>query len=158
MSFSSDGSRNYQDLQNNESCEVQDPISANGSPTFQSPIMKSPERIEALNQRATGEQRPTYIGLIKTPADAVILLSACDLPTPATPMPQEFIPPRRITRRLLDDERAVLIDSGSVFVWDEGEAGMRRWTDGRCWSASRVSGSFLTYRELEVRKKYVSIC
>lgn len=30
---------------------------------------------------------------------------------------------------------------------------MRRWTDGRCWSASRVSGCFLTYRELEVRKR-----
>ena len=29
---------------------------------------------------------------------------------------------------------------------------MRRWTDGRCWSASRVSGCFLTYRELQVRK------
>lgn len=30
---------------------------------------------------------------------------------------------------------------------------MRRWTDGKCWSASRVSGCFLTYRELEARKK-----
>ncbi|KAI2474456.1 cAMP-independent regulatory protein pac2, partial [Pyrenophora tritici-repentis] len=29
--------------------------------------------------------------------------------------------------------------SGSVFVWDEREAGMRRWTDGKSWSASRVS-------------------
>lgn len=158
MSFSSDGSRKHQDLWNSESCEVQDPASASVSPTFQSPLMKSPERIEALNPHATGEQRPTYVGLIKTPADAVILLAACDLPTPTTKVPQEFIPPRRITRRLLDDERAMLIDSGSVFVWDESEAGMRRWTDGRCWSASRVSGSFLTYRELEVRKKYVSLC
>lgn len=43
--------------------------------------------------------------------------------------------------------------SGSVFVWDEKEAGMKRWTDGRVWSASRVSGCFLTYRELEARKK-----
>ncbi|ODQ82614.1 hypothetical protein BABINDRAFT_25394, partial [Babjeviella inositovora NRRL Y-12698] len=26
---------------------------------------------------------------------------------------------------------------------------MKRWTDGRSWSASRVSGSFLIYREME---------
>jgi len=30
---------------------------------------------------------------------------------------------------------------------------MRRWTDGKSWSASRVSGSFLTYRELESKRK-----
>ncbi|KAG0290940.1 hypothetical protein BGZ98_003235, partial [Dissophora globulifera] len=28
-------------------------------------------------------------------------------------------------------------------------AGMRRWTDGKGWSPSRVTGSFLTYRELD---------
>lgn len=44
------------------------------------------------------------------------------------------------------------IRSGSVFVWDEREAGMRRWTDGKSWSASRVSGSFLTYREMEGKR------
>ena len=32
------------------------------------------------------------------------------------------------------------------------EAGMRRWTDGKSWSASRVSGSFLTYREMEGKR------
>ena len=45
-----------------------------------------------------------------------------------------------------------MIQSGSVFVWDEREAGMRRWTDGKSWSASRVSGSFLTYREMEGKR------
>lgn len=99
-----------------------------------------------------GERRPTYFGYIKTPADAILLLAACDLPdVPRDPRMEP--PPRRISRRLLDDERAALIRSGSIFVWDEREAGMRRWTDGHCWSASRVSGCFLTYRELEMRKK-----
>ena len=37
-------------------------------------------------------------------------------------------------------------------MWDEREAGMRRWTDGKSWSASRVSGSFLTYREMEGKR------
>lgn len=97
------------------------------------------------------QQQPTYRGHIKTTKDAILLLAACDLiddaGAPGLP------PPRRVTRRLLDSERADLICSGSIFVWDEKEAGMRRWTDGKCWSASRVSGCFLTYRELEARKK-----
>lgn len=29
---------------------------------------------------------------------------------------------------------------------------MRRWTDGKSWSASRVNGSFLTYREMEGKR------
>ncbi|PWN21523.1 hypothetical protein BCV69DRAFT_172870 [Microstroma glucosiphilum] len=107
----------------------------------------------------------TYTGHIKTSADAILLLAACDLPPNASvsgasgPSPTGFAstsaspPPRRIQRRLLEAERVDLVKSGSVFAWDEDEAGMRRWTDGRCWSASRVSGCFLTYRELEARKR-----
>ncbi|KAG0331128.1 hypothetical protein BG004_001807 [Podila humilis] len=54
----------------------------------------------------------------------------------------------RVHRRLSDIERQ-LVRSGSVYCFDEREAGMRRWTDGKSWSPSRVTGSFLTYRELE---------
>ncbi|PWN90299.1 hypothetical protein FA10DRAFT_260158 [Acaromyces ingoldii] len=111
-----------------------------------------------------GDQQPTYVGYIKSSTDAILLLSACDLPSDANTtkstsppggrgMTNALPPPRRVTRRLLDAERAELVASGSVFVWDEKEAGMKRWTDGRVWSASRVSGCFLTYRELEARKK-----
>ncbi|CAD6919178.1 unnamed protein product [Tilletia controversa] len=117
-------------------------------------------------------QHPTYIGYIKTAVDAILLLTACDYtislgpnhpsnnpdsassPSSSKELADDGLPrPRRVTRRLLDGERASLIHSGSIFVWDEKEAGMRRWTDGRCWSASRVSGCFLTYRELEGKKK-----
>ncbi|KAL9937739.1 hypothetical protein V8E36_003284 [Tilletia maclaganii] len=107
-------------------------------------------------------QHPSYIGHIKTSVDAILLLSACDhtislgkaQPGSKPEVGDDGLPrPRRVTRRLLDGERASLIHSGSIFVWDEKEAGMRRWTDGRCWSASRVSGCFLTYRELEGKKK-----
>ncbi|KAG0324071.1 hypothetical protein BGZ99_002229 [Dissophora globulifera] len=41
-----------------------------------------------------------------------------------------------------------LITPGSVFVFDEDESGIRRWTDGRIWSPSRICGNFLVYREL----------
>ncbi|CAP72744.1 uncharacterized protein PODANS_2_1730, partial [Podospora anserina S mat+] len=58
----------------------------------------------------------------------------------------------RVQRRLSEKERQQ-IRSGSVYVWDEREAGMRRWTDGKSWSASRVSGSFLTYREMEGKRR-----
>ncbi|KAK4192227.1 putative camp-independent regulatory protein [Podospora australis] len=82
----------------------------------------------------------TYYGVVKTPADAIKLFEACRL---------GMLP--RVQRRLSEKERQQ-IRSGSVFVWDEREAGMRRWTDGKSWSASRVSGSFLTYREMEGKR------
>jgi Gti1/Pac2 family transcription factor len=82
----------------------------------------------------------TYHGHVRTPTDAIILFEACRI---------GLLP--RVQRRLSEKERQS-IKSGSVFVWDEREAGMRRWTDGKSWSASRVSGSFLTYREMEGKR------
>ncbi|KAK2590204.1 Gluconate transport-inducing protein [Conoideocrella luteorostrata] len=82
----------------------------------------------------------TYHGYVRSPADAIKLFEACR---------QGLLP--RVQRRLSEKERQS-IRSGSVFVWDEREAGMRRWTDGKSWSASRVSGSFLTYREMEGKR------
>ncbi|KEY68029.1 hypothetical protein S7711_08387 [Stachybotrys chartarum IBT 7711] len=82
----------------------------------------------------------TYYGCVRTPGDAIKLFEACRL---------GLLP--RVQRRLSEKERQS-IRSGSVFVWDEREAGMRRWTDGKSWSASRVSGSFLTYREMEGKR------
>lgn len=83
----------------------------------------------------------TYIGHIKTPQDALIVFEACRR--------NQLV---RVQRRLSSKER-VQIRSGSVFAWDEREAGMRRWTDGRTWSPSRVLGSFLTYRELDTKRR-----
>lgn len=36
-----------------------------------------------------------------------------------------------------------MLFSGAVFVFGEEESGMKRWTDGRLWSPSRISGNFL---------------
>ncbi|KAI8347308.1 Gti1/Pac2 family-domain-containing protein [Mortierella sp. GBAus27b] len=41
-----------------------------------------------------------------------------------------------------------LITPGSVFVFDEEQSNIHRWTDGRIWSPSRICGNFLVYREL----------
>ncbi|KAG5456195.1 MAG: Gti1/Pac2 family-domain-containing protein, partial [Olpidium bornovanus] len=86
---------------------------------------------------AMTDQAPTYRGGIQTVSDALLVFEACRLGRL-----------RRVGRRLSEKERG-LVRSGAVFVWDETETGMRRWTDGRSWTASRISRSFLVYRELE---------
>ncbi|KAJ1834653.1 Gluconate transport-inducing protein [Coemansia sp. RSA 2711] len=83
----------------------------------------------------------TYYGFVSTSEDALALFEACRLGYK-----------QRVPRRLSDGERAA-IRSGSVFVWEEGESGMKRWTDGRSWSPSRVQGCFLTYHEWEGRRR-----
>ncbi|KAJ2774895.1 hypothetical protein IWQ56_000371 [Coemansia nantahalensis] len=82
---------------------------------------------------------PTYCGYIATTDDALLVFEACRL----------GILHRR-TCRLSNSERSS-IAPGCVFVWDETESGIRRWTDGRRWSPSRVNGCFLIYAELEPR-------
>ncbi len=117
---------------------------ARGTPSRPSHVLKdnpNPTRANPSLQSVLGSpDMETYNGHVRTPADAIILFEACRL---------GLLP--RVQRRLSEKERQS-IKSGSVFVWDEREAGMRRWTDGKSWSASRVSGSFLTYREMEGKR------
>lgn len=40
------------------------------------------------------------------------------------------------------------IESGSIYCFIENEAGMKRWTDGRVWSPSKICGEFLVYQEV----------
>lgn len=51
-----------------------------------------------------------------------------------------------VSDRLTEEERKE-ITSGAIYIWDERKSPMRRWTDGRAWSNSRVVGDFLEYRE-----------
>lgn len=82
---------------------------------------------------------PPWQGWIETTGDALLILEAAR---------RGLIP--RVTRRLVDSERK-MITSGSVFVFDEDESGIKRWTDGFFWSPSRILGNFLLYRETEKR-------
>ena len=82
----------------------------------------------------------TYYGHVSTPADAIILFETCRV---------GILP--RVQQRLSEKE-CQPIRSVSVFVWDEQEANMRQWTDSKSWSASQVSGSLLTYREMEGKR------
>lgn len=80
---------------------------------------------------------PTYIGYIQNTWDALIIFECC-LSGMLSHIP----------RRPHDKERAELIKSGYVFVYEEHSSGIKRWTDGVNWSPSRIMNNFLVYREL----------
>ncbi|KAJ3086291.1 hypothetical protein HK102_013320 [Quaeritorhiza haematococci] len=88
----------------------------------------------------------TFYGYLSTPHDALLLFEACRLGRL-----------QRIRRRLSESERNAYVRSGAVFVWDEEESGIKRWTDGRHWSPSRINGSFLVYREVEPRRAKIDL-
>ncbi|KZO91944.1 hypothetical protein CALVIDRAFT_331747 [Calocera viscosa TUFC12733] len=77
-----------------------------------------------------------YSGWIDNTHDALLVYEAAS---------RGIIP--RITRRLSANERA-LIGSGTIFVYDERESGIKRWTDGYTWSPSRAQNNFFLYREV----------
>lgn len=87
---------------------------------------------------ATSNLAPTWNGYVSDTREALILFEATL---------QGHL--HRVTRRPHDRERASLIRSGSVFIYEEGASGIKRWTDGVSWSPSRILNNFLIYRELE---------
>ncbi|KAK4521304.1 uncharacterized protein ATC70_011918 [Mucor velutinosus] len=82
----------------------------------------------------------SFFGFIESTTDALLVFEACR----SGKLP-------KISRRLQDRERGS-IKSGTVFVFDEKESGIKRWTDGLVWSPSRILGNFLIYRELDGRE------
>ncbi|KAI1102585.1 Gti1/Pac2 family-domain-containing protein [Jackrogersella minutella] len=81
---------------------------------------------------------PTFRGYIASTMDALILFEAC--------LSGHLF---HVPRRPHDRERAGLIVSGNVFIYEEHSSGIKRWTDGVPWSPSRILGNFLLYRELD---------
>ena len=107
--------------------------------------MSSPPEEEVTSNNADNESsgwpEPPWSGWIETTGDALLILEAAR---------RGLIP--RVTRRLVDSERK-MITSGSVFVFDEDESGIKRWTDGFIWSPSRILGNFLVSIILCIRSK-----
>ncbi|BGP21239.1 cAMP-independent regulatory protein [Rhodotorula toruloides] len=79
-----------------------------------------------------------FRGFVETTLDALLIFEGCQ---------RGLLP--KISRRLQDFEKRELVISGAVFVFDEEETGIKRWTDGLTWSPSRTLGNFLVYRELD---------
>jgi len=73
-----------------------------------------------------------FFGIVETTVQALRLVYAARL---------GIIP--RVLRRLNSTERNEMIVSGAVFVFSVEESGIRRWTDGRLFSPSRIDGNFL---------------
>ena len=73
---------------------------------------------------------PPFKGYVETTFDALLVFQAAR---------RGMIP--RVTRRLIERERG-MVQSGAVFVFDEQESGIKRWTDGLIWSPSRIIGNF----------------
>lgn len=84
---------------------------------------------------------PTFVGFVGSAYDAAVLFEACIL--------GHFL---RVSRRPAAARRGEVAKSGQVFVFEEKESGIRRWTDGPRWSPSRVLGQFLVYRQLDERR------
>lgn len=80
----------------------------------------------------------TFVGYVGSIKDVNLLLDACI---------QGSLP--LLPRRLQSDEQAMLIRSGSIFIYDESVSNIKRWTDGRPWSPRRSQGDFYIYREIE---------
>lgn len=91
---------------------------------------------------ATGQLSPTFTGHIATLHDAHLLIECC-----LRGSIQSF------PRRLSEFEQDELVRNGSVFVFEEKSSGIKRWTDGRRWSASRKAGDFLVYQEMEKKPR-----
>lgn len=89
----------------------------------------------------------TFIGCLHSEKDIALLIDLCQ---------NNLLP--RVKRRLNDFERR-RIRNGSIFVYEESESKIKRWTDGKIWSPSRCSGLFLIYTEslLESRSRKVML-
>ncbi|KIM78619.1 hypothetical protein PILCRDRAFT_585828 [Piloderma croceum F 1598] len=79
-----------------------------------------------------------FYGWIDTTWDALLILEAAR---------RGIVP--RVTRRFHDIEKRNMIRSGAVIVFTEEESGIKRFTDPYVWSASRMLGNFMIYRERE---------
>ncbi|KAI5151410.1 Gti1/Pac2 family transcription factor [Enteropsectra breve] len=53
-----------------------------------------------------------------------------------------------LTIARLNAEERERIESGDIFIFIENDHGMKRWTDGRIWSPSKICGEFLIYQEV----------
>lgn len=93
-----------------------------------------------ISEYNTSSDQITYNGAVVTVDDALLILEGCRL---------GILP--EVKRHLTGDQRNN-INPYTVYAWDETACGMKRWTDGKTWLASRVQGFFLTYRELDSDK------
>ncbi len=84
-----------------------------------------------------GSQEATFNGYVHSTRDALLIFEA---------VRRGALP--KITRRLRDDERK-MIKSGTIFVFDEVESSIKRWTDGNDLESKSYPQQLPLYREVE---------
>ncbi|PVI07693.1 camp independent regulatory protein [Periconia macrospinosa] len=81
--------------------------------------------------------KPTWHGFLDSTKDAMTIVEAALQGRLS-----------HISRRPHDKERAEMLTSGTVLVYEENASGIKRWTDAVHWSPSRVMNNCLIYRQL----------
>ncbi|CAO2649547.1 Nn.00g069320.m01.CDS01 [Neocucurbitaria sp. VM-36] len=94
-------------------------------------------QIAATLVKAQPAFKPTWRGFLDTTKDAMTVVEASL---------QGRL--NHISRRPHDKERAEMLTSGTVLVYEENASGIKRWTDAVHWSPSRVMNNCLIYRQL----------
>lgn len=92
----------------------------------------SSQRKLGVGNTAGAANAPAFFGRVDNTVEALHLVRAAQL---------DVVP--RIRQRLNSEEREAMVISGAVFVFNVNEASMKRWTDGKIWSPSRIDGNFL---------------
>ncbi|KAF2143064.1 uncharacterized protein K452DRAFT_307940 [Aplosporella prunicola CBS 121167] len=103
-----------------------------------SPINPNVGSTPPIPATLNSNMQPTWRGFVHTTLDGLMVIEACLRGTL-----------NHCPRRPHDRERAGLIQSGNIFVYEESTSGIKRWTDGVSWSPSRIHGNYLIYRELQ---------
>ncbi|KAI9294947.1 hypothetical protein K502DRAFT_274625, partial [Neoconidiobolus thromboides FSU 785] len=52
-----------------------------------------------------------------------------------------------LDRRPTLDEKTTLFH-GKTVIFEENSSGIKRWTDGKCWSNSKLKNGFFIYQEI----------
>ena len=79
----------------------------------------------------------SFKGYIKTLEDAMIVINKVE---------KNLLP---LTMERISKSNGKLIESGNCYVWSSEKTSISRWTDGLYWSASRIHGHFLVYKQME---------
>ncbi|KAI5180982.1 hypothetical protein NEOKW01_1223 [Nematocida sp. AWRm80] len=80
--------------------------------------------------------KESIIGPLYTEEECLKIIDMCRL---------NILP--RVVSRLTEAERES-IQPGCIYVYEEEESGISRWTDGKLWSPSKVFGKCLIYKQL----------
>lgn len=112
------------------------------NPQIEAPNLLN-ETPDSLKDGVSSSKIITYKGRAKSVLDALLLFEATRL---------EILP--TVNRRLNGIEKEKYIKPNTIFVWNETQCGMKRWTDGKVWSPSKVHhGQFLIYKQLPSKDK-----